>query len=67
MNFYLLAANFRIPNSIMSEIPSVTLSNGVKLPLFGLGTLMNKDKDELKQTLETALDAGYRYIFNYSE
>lgn len=51
----------------MSEIPSVTLSNGVKLPLFGLGTLMNKDKDELKQTLETALDAGYRYIFNYSE
>ncbi|KAI6183502.1 alcohol dehydrogenase [Aphelenchoides bicaudatus] len=46
----------------MSSIPHVTLSNGVKQPLIGLGTLMNKDRDELKQTIETALDAGYRYF-----
>ncbi|KAI6197435.1 hypothetical protein M3Y94_01224100 [Aphelenchoides besseyi] len=40
----------------------VTLSNGLKQPLFGLGTLANKNKDELKTTIETAIDAGYRCI-----
>jgi len=40
----------------------VTLSNGVKQPLAGLGTLFNKDREELKNTLQVALEAGYRYI-----
>ncbi|KAI6172549.1 Aldo-ket-red domain-containing protein [Aphelenchoides besseyi] len=38
----------------------VTLSNGLKQPLFGLGMLANKD--ELKTNIKTAIDAGYRCI-----
>ncbi|KAI6232911.1 Aldo-ket-red domain-containing protein [Aphelenchoides fujianensis] len=40
----------------------VTMSNGLRQPLAGLGTLANKDLDELRRTLNTAIDAGVRYI-----
>ncbi|KAI1719618.1 aldo/keto reductase family domain-containing protein [Ditylenchus destructor] len=44
------------------NVGSISLSNGVKLPLFGLGTWLANDASQLKAALRAALDAGYRYI-----
>ncbi|KAF8359096.1 hypothetical protein PRIPAC_94091, partial [Pristionchus pacificus] len=45
---------------------SLTLNTGAKMPLLGLGTFMASflatDPDQLRATLRTALDAGYRLI-----
>uniref|UniRef100_A0A914E2L6 NADP-dependent oxidoreductase domain-containing protein n=1 Tax=Acrobeloides nanus TaxID=290746 RepID=A0A914E2L6_9BILA len=38
------------------------MSNGVNFPLFGLGTWLAKDANQLRGGLEAAIDAGYRYI-----
>ena len=38
-----------------------TLSNGVKIPKFGLGTWMI-DNEEVVQVVKDALDLGYRHI-----
>ncbi|XP_021353540.1 alcohol dehydrogenase [NADP(+)]-like [Mizuhopecten yessoensis] len=45
----------------------ITLNNGIKMPLFGLGTWQSKPED-VKSAVRTALDTGYRLIdtaFNY--
>lgn len=39
-----------------------TLSNGVKMPYFGLGTWRAKDEDELVAAIHCAVDNGYRMI-----
>ncbi|KAF1754931.1 hypothetical protein GCK72_021496 [Caenorhabditis remanei] len=44
------------------KIPSIPLNTGAALPIFGLGTWQVKDDKELKTSLRTALDAGYRLI-----
>lgn len=41
---------------------TVELLNGVKLPLFGLGTWLSTNPESFKIALRTAFDAGYRYI-----
>lgn len=41
---------------------TVKLSNGVVMPLVGLGTWQAKDRDELHNALKSALDVGYRYF-----
>ncbi|KAI6176229.1 Aldo-ket-red domain-containing protein [Aphelenchoides bicaudatus] len=41
---------------------TVKLSNGVVMPLVGLGTWQAKDRQELHTALQVALDAGYRYF-----
>ena len=38
------------------------LSNGVELPLFGLGTYASKNQAEMANLIRAALDAGYRHI-----
>jgi alcohol dehydrogenase (NADP+) len=43
-------------------IPTVKMSNGVQLPLFGYGTWLANKPDELKVALREALDSGYRLI-----
>jgi diketogulonate reductase-like aldo/keto reductase len=59
----------------MASTTFVTLSNGVKMPQFGLGTWQSSPA-EVKLAVKTALDEGYRlidtatiyevYIFNLS-
>lgn len=41
---------------------TVNLSNGVKMPIFGLGVFMSKEGLEVESAVETALEAGYRHI-----
>jgi len=39
-----------------------TLSNGVKMPLIGLGTWLADNEEELVGAMEAALNAGYRHF-----
>jgi diketogulonate reductase-like aldo/keto reductase len=39
-----------------------TLSNGVKMPWFGLGVFESKEGSEVQQAVHYALDSGYRHI-----
>ncbi|GKU79939.1 aldo/keto reductase [Paenibacillus sp. L3-i20] len=41
---------------------STQLSNGVKMPWFGLGVWKVKDDGEAENTVKSAIDAGYRSI-----
>ncbi|XP_051536275.1 uncharacterized oxidoreductase YtbE [Myxocyprinus asiaticus] len=41
-------------------LPSVTLMSGAQMPLLGLGTYKLQGTDQLKQSVSTALQAGYR-------
>ncbi len=41
---------------------AVTLSNGVKMPLFGLGVFLAKEGSEVENTVKFALDQGYVHI-----
>lgn len=48
-----------MPLSIQS---TVELANGVKMPLLGLGTYKSVDPIEVRASVESALEAGYRSI-----
>lgn len=41
---------------------TVTLHNGVKMPLFGLGVFLSKEGLEVEDAVRTALENGYRHI-----
>ncbi|RCN30077.1 hypothetical protein ANCCAN_24156 [Ancylostoma caninum] len=41
--------------------PTITLSNGVKMPLVGLGTWQSTP-DEVKAAVKAAIETGYRLI-----
>ncbi|CAD5232124.1 unnamed protein product [Bursaphelenchus xylophilus] len=40
----------------------LTFNNGVKFPLFGYGTWLSNDEEQLRKSLRVALDSGYRHI-----
>ncbi len=41
---------------------TITLNNGVKVPLFGLGVYLTKEGSECYNAVKTALDLGYRHF-----
>lgn len=41
---------------------SITLNNGVEMPLLGLGVYAPHHNNEVQQAVEWALEAGYRLI-----
>ncbi|GER71870.1 glyoxal reductase [Weizmannia acidilactici] len=43
-------------------IPNLTFHNGAKIPQLGLGVFLVKDEAELKTSVKTALEVGYRHI-----
>ncbi|MEL6560999.1 MAG: aldo/keto reductase [Bacteroidota bacterium] len=49
-------------NTLEQITPTVTLSNGLKMPQLGLGVLKAKDGSEVKEAVQTALSEGYRLI-----
>ncbi len=46
----------------VSEVPARTLSNGVKMPILGLGVWQAGAGTETEQAVRWALEAGYRHI-----
>src|SRR5579875_3037352 len=46
----------------MSAMPSVTLNNGVKMPLLGFGVFQMHDAEECERSVYNALRIGYRLI-----
>jgi 2,5-diketo-D-gluconate reductase A len=46
----------------MSTIPSVTLNNGVGMPLLGFGVFQVTDAEECERSVSEALRVGYRLI-----
>jgi 2,5-diketo-D-gluconate reductase A len=46
----------------MSAIPSVTLNNGVSMPLLGFGVFQMRDAEECERSVYDALRTGYRLI-----
>ena len=46
----------------MSAVPSVTLNNGVAMPLLGFGVFQVTDLDECERSALDAIEAGYRLL-----
>ena len=46
----------------MSDVPNVTLNNGVQMPLLGFGTYQVTDLDECERSVRDAIATGYRLI-----
>lgn len=46
----------------MSTIPSVTLNNGVEMPLLGFGVFQMHDAEECERSVYDAIRTGYRLI-----
>ena len=46
----------------MSAIPSVTLNNGVEMPLLGFGVFQVTDAEECERSIYDAIRTGYRLI-----
>lgn len=46
----------------MSTIPSVSLNNGVKMPLLGFGVFQMQDSEECERSVYDAIRTGYRLI-----
>lgn len=46
----------------MSIVPSVTLNNGVRMPLLGFGVFQIPDAEECERSVYEALRTGYRLI-----
>ena len=46
----------------MATIPSVTLNNGVAMPLLGFGVFQVTDLDECERSVSDAIETGYRLL-----
>lgn len=46
----------------MSTVPSVTLNNGVTMPLLGFGVFQMRDAEECERSVYDAISTGYRLI-----
>ncbi|MCU0693856.1 MAG: aldo/keto reductase [Polyangiaceae bacterium] len=46
----------------MSVVPSVTLNNGVEMPILGFGVYQVPDPEECERSVTEAIRAGYRLI-----
>jgi 2,5-diketo-D-gluconate reductase A len=46
----------------MAAIPSVTLNNGIEMPLLGFGVFQMNDAEECERSVYEALRTGYRLI-----
>ena len=46
----------------MSAVPSVTLNNGVEMPVLGFGVFQVRDAEECERSVDGAIRVGYRLI-----
>ena len=45
-----------------STIPSVSLNNGVEMPILGFGVFQVPDPAECERSVRDAIDVGYRLL-----
>ena len=50
------------PHETMSAVPTVTLNNGVRMPLLGFGVFQIADLAECERVVTDALSVGYRLL-----
>src|SRR6185436_409234 len=50
------------PNETMSAVPTITLNNGVQMPLLGFGVVQIADLAECERAVSAALSVGYRLL-----
>jgi len=50
------------PNETMSAVPTITLNNGVQMPLLGFGVFQIADLAECERAVSAALSVGYRLL-----
>ena len=48
--------------TMTSNIPSVTLNNGVEMPILGFGVFQVPDPAECERSVRDAIDVGYRLL-----
>ena len=46
----------------MPVIPTLTLNNGIRMPLLGFGVFQIADAEECERSVSDALEVGYRLI-----
>jgi diketogulonate reductase-like aldo/keto reductase len=46
----------------MTDVPTVTLNNGVEMPMLGFGVFQVPDLEECERSVVQALQTGYRLI-----
>ena len=46
----------------MTTIPTVTLNNGVQMPILGFGVFQINDAGEAEQSVVDAIETGYRLL-----
>ena len=51
-----------VSRSTVPTVPSVTLNNGVEIPLLGFGVFQVPDLEECERSVYEAIQAGYRLI-----
>ena len=44
------------------DVPSITLTNGIRIPQIGFGTYLMFDEDSCLRSVRQALATGYRHI-----
>jgi 2,5-diketo-D-gluconate reductase A len=47
---------------MLSSTPTVTLNNGVEMPILGFGVFQVPDPAECERSVRDALDVGYRLL-----
>ena len=45
-----------------SSVPSITLNNGVEMPILGFGVFQVPDPAECERSVRDAIDVGYRLL-----
>jgi 2,5-diketo-D-gluconate reductase A len=53
---------FGVKERRMSNTPTVTLNNGIQMPLLGFGVFQMADPEECERSVTDAIRAGYRLI-----
>ncbi|WP_212741805.1 aldo/keto reductase [Campylobacter sp. MIT 12-5580] len=56
----LFGADSAKASNLGSAVPTVTLNNGVKMPMLGFGVLRLGDQKQTQMAVESALELGYR-------
>ncbi|CAG2175482.1 unnamed protein product, partial [Oppiella nova] len=47
---------------VLERVPNIRLTDGMRIPIIGLGTYNIREQNVMDQVIEDAIDVGYRHI-----